>query len=191
MSNLNPDFFQTRRSRNGWGLLAVTLCFLIPLAALALPKDREQPIQITADQALRDEKQGVTIYSGNVKLIQGTLRIDAAKLTIYHDGPKLERVVAEGVPAHLQQLPDPDKGVVKARARSITYYQLEDRIHLEQQAQVERDGNIVTGDSINYFVDQDLFRADSTADSEDRVIVVIPPQKTPGEGQSSGNTDSQ
>ncbi len=78
----------------------------------ALPDDRDQPIHITADQALRDEKKGMTVYSGNVHMSQGSLRISADKITIFHSTEELDRVIAEGSPATLQQQPDPDKGPV-------------------------------------------------------------------------------
>ena len=38
----------------------IVLVFLLPGAAIALPDDRDQPIRIEADEALRDEKQGFT-----------------------------------------------------------------------------------------------------------------------------------
>lgn len=186
----NPNRELPHRLWSRLGIIAACL-FLSPMLTQALPEDREQPIRITADQALRDEKQGVTIYTGNVKLTQGSLKIDSDKLTIYHGGQDLDRIVAEGTPANLEQRPDPDKGLMKARARSITYYQLEDRIHLQQEAQIEQDGNIVTGNSIDYFIEKELVRADSTGDSNGRVQVVIPPQNIPQEEQDSGTTDSE
>ena len=48
---------------------ARALIFLLCLPATiahSLPDDRNQPIHITADKALRNEVEGVTIYSGNV-----------------------------------------------------------------------------------------------------------------------------
>ena len=54
-------------------LIAGLLCNLAAAAVLALPDDREQPISIKADKAVRDEKQGFTIYSGNVIMEQGSL----------------------------------------------------------------------------------------------------------------------
>ena len=61
----------------------------------ALPDDRDQPIHITADKALRDEKKGVTIYSGNVQMVQGSLELEADTLTIY---PHLRRMLRRSLP---------------------------------------------------------------------------------------------
>ena len=166
---------------------ALILALIPALHAAALPDDRDQPIHITADQALRDEKQGMTVYSGNVHMTQGSLQISADKITIFHMAEDLDRVIAEGSPATLQQQPELDKGLVHARANIITYYRVEDRVHLQQSAHIERDGAIVSGDSIDYFIAEELVKADSDAEQADsRVKVVIPPQAT----QSSDEEDS-
>ena len=58
----------------------LTLLFTLmglPLShgAMALDSDRDQPIQIVADVAVRDELAGKTRYEGNVVLTQGSLVI--------------------------------------------------------------------------------------------------------------------
>ena len=42
--------------------------------------DTEQPIEISADAAIREEPSGKTTYSGDVVLTQGGLRINADSL---------------------------------------------------------------------------------------------------------------
>ena len=49
----------------------------------ALPTDREQPIKITADSAVRNEQTGETRYEGSVELTQGSLHIEADLLTLH------------------------------------------------------------------------------------------------------------
>ena len=163
----------------------------LPMAALALPEDRDQPIRITADQALRDEKQGFTVYSGNVNMDQGTLHIDADRITVYHMEEEADRIVAEGSPAHLQQQPEPEKPLVHAEARVIEYFKAEDRVQLRQAAKIEQEGSIVTGDTIDYFITEQLVRADSDqADTGSRVEVVIPAQAIQEQDSDRGDTDS-
>lgn len=58
-----------------WGIT------LIPAIALALPSDREQPINIEADHAQLDDETGVTQYKGDAILTQGTLRIEGDVIT--------------------------------------------------------------------------------------------------------------
>lgn len=142
----------------------------------ALPEDRDQPMRITADKAERDDINGVTIYRGNVILIQGTLRLESDKLTIHHTDEDPSEIIAEGNPAKMQTRPELDKAIVYARGAVITYYKLEERVHLQTDGYVEQDGSVVTGDSIDYFIEKQLVKAEADETREgDRVVVVIPP----------------
>jgi lipopolysaccharide export system protein LptA len=157
------------------GALALLALLLGPWCQ-ALPDDREQPIHISADEALRDEKQGVTVYSGNVQMNQGSMHIEADRVTIYHVEAEADRIVARGRPAKMRQRPDLEKGPVLARALVIEYHQREQKVLLREEARIEQDGAIVTGDSIDYFIAQELVKADSDEAREgNRVQVVIPP----------------
>lgn len=158
--------------------MVAALCTLLAaVVASALPEDRDQPIHITADTAIRDEKQGFTVYSGNVHMIQGSMDIEADKITIFHATAQADKIVAEGKPARMQQKPAVDEPLVRARAQVIEYYKNEDRVHLKVDAHITQDGASVTGDSIDYFISEQLVKADSDGDSAgNRVQVVIPPQ---------------
>lgn len=172
--------------------IAALACALVTTPVAALPDDRDQPIRIEADEALRDEKQGFTRYEGNVKMDQGSLHIEADRITVYHDQRQADRIIAEGSPASLQQQPEPDKGLVKAQAGMIEYFKSEDRIRLSQRANIEQEGSIVTGDSIDYYITEQLVRADSDKSREDsRVQVVIPAQAVQGNRDERGETDSE
>jgi lipopolysaccharide export system protein LptA len=152
------------------------LWLLLGQWCLALPDDREQPIHISADEALRDEKRGVTVYSGNVVMDQGSMHIEADRVTIYHVEADADKIVARGRPAKMRQRPDLEKGPVFARALVIEYYQQEQKVLLREEARIEQDGSIVTGDTIDYFIAQELVKADSDENREgNRVQVVIPP----------------
>ena len=173
------------------GLALTAAMFAVPLAT-ALPEDRDQPIRIEADEALRDEKQGFTRYRGNVRMDQGTLRIEADEVTVYHIEQEADKIVARGKPARLQQQPEPEKGLMKARAHTIEYYKNDDRVQLLNNASIEQDGSMVTGDSIEYFISEQRVRADSDPSREDsRVQVVIPAQTIENRDSDSGETDSE
>ena len=81
---------------------------------------------------------------------------------------------------------------MKAQAGVIEYFKSEDRIRLSQSANIEQDGSIVTGDSIDYYITEQLVRADSDKSREDsRVQVVIPAQAVQGDREERGETDSK
>jgi len=188
MSQRGPEAVNVA-DRGGWRSLTATLAGLLLCATgtpgLALPEDRSQPIHISADQAIRDEKQGYTVYQGHVQMSQGSLKISAGKLTVFHEIEEADRIMAEGSPAHLQQRPGTGKGMMHARAKVIEYFKAEERILLRHDASIEQDGSRVAGESIEYFIDQQLIKADSERTSETgdggkgRVQVVIPASNLP------------
>lgn len=187
-----PDPGRTLRRALRVTFAAAAWLLLAP-GAIALPEDRQQPIRISADQALRDERQGFTEYTGNVRLQQGSLQIEAEKITVFHQQVAADRILAEGNPARLQQQPQADKGIVHAAAQRIEYFKAEERVQMRRKARIEQEGSIVTGDSIDYYMAEQRVRADS-GQREDggRVEVVIPAQVLEDEnGAASGATQSE
>ncbi len=181
----------TRRPERSAALFALLLALAgTPQYAPALESDSEQPIRISADQAVRDEKKGFTVYRGNVRVVQGSIRIEADAVTIYHEREEADRIVAVGKPARMQQRPNPEKGTVHASALTIEYFKREERVHLQDQAYIEQDGSTVTGDTIDYFIREERVRADAARSrSGNRVEVVIPAEQLQPAEDDSGQTD--
>ena len=99
-------------------------------SVLALPDDRSKPIEIQADSAERDAKTGVTTYSGNVDVQQGSIHIVASKVVLNSANDKLTKIHAIGSPAtYHQQLTGPSD-VVDAQALNI-YFDADKRSLIE------------------------------------------------------------
>ena len=170
------------RSRNDLParLLVLLLLTLITSLSQALPSDREQPIKITADSAVRNEQTCETRYEGSVELTQGSLHIEADLLTLYqYDGAADGLITATGTPATLQQTPQEGKAPIKAAAHRIAYDQKGDKVTLTENARIEQDGAIVTGATIDYVLSQQRVTANSDQTTGQgtgqRVEMIIPP----------------
>jgi len=153
---------------SAWSLLCAT-------STLALPGDRDLPIQIDADEAVLSEREGSTIYSGDVVLVQGKLVMRGDRLEIYTINKEVDRVIAYGKPATVEDQPDPKKPLVKAQAETIRYFVKKEKLELKVNAAVDQDGARVTGDSIVYFVKNQRVEAKSNK-QEGRIKMVIPPR---------------
>lgn len=163
-----------------WLAAAVLAC--IAGGAQALPGDRDQPIHIAADQALRDEQKGHTVYSGNVRMVQGSMEVDADRITIWHNEQDADKIVARGAPARMRQQPEIDQELVHAQADTITYWQRAQRVNLTTNARIEQRGDVVTGDQIIYFIERQLVKAESgKLEDGNRVNVIIQPSTQQGE----------
>jgi lipopolysaccharide export system protein LptA len=126
----------------------------LPSAALALPEDREQPIEIEADRAELDDATGRAVYSGSVRLDQGTLRVTADRLEIQTDRARVTRITAEGAedgePARYRQIPREGEQPVRASADTIVYDTTTETIELSGDARLEQAEDRFEGDRISY-----------------------------------------
>lgn len=144
--------------------------------ALALPEDQQQPIHVTANSAVQ-ENNTVT-YRGNVIIVQGSVRIEADQVVIYHDKGKLQKAIATGKPAHFQEQPEADGGLITGHAATLIYYNADQRVELLQDAFVDRDKSTVKGDRIEYLLPSKTVRAETApANASGRVEMVLQPNQ--------------
>jgi len=163
-------------------LFLYTAMGLVSLSAYSLPEDSQQPILISSNSAIKDDKRGLTIYQGDVDIKQGSLNIKADKVTIYSASEEVTKIVAEGQPASFKQKPELNKGDVLAKANTIEYRVSQKKITLTKDASLDQDGSSITGNKINY--DMEAARIEAAGSKEEggdngRVNVVIePPAQT-------------
>lgn len=168
-------------------LLSLSLLFIASLIywpASALPGDWEQEATILANSAELDRKEGVVIYTGDVVLTQGTLRIESERLTVYASDQKLEKAVAQGHPARYQQQIQAGDEFTFAEAQTIEFFALKRQAVLIGQAKLSQEGNQMTGERIHYDMDAEVIQAaGSTGEEPSRIKVVIQPQSKPIKGK--------
>ena len=121
-------------------IITLLLC-LWSLPGWGLSNDRNQPLQIEADKASLDEDTGIAVYTGNVLLQQGTMRFKGNRMTVYIKDDGVERVVLEGRPASYVQRMEDDQREQQAEAGRIEYQADTQRMILEQDARVWREGS--------------------------------------------------
>ena len=105
--------------------VTVVLLALLGAPVQSTPEDAEQPLSVDADSGSYDDAPNGTLeLAGNVQLRQGTLRVEASRVTATKRDGKLYRVIAtgaEGAPARFRQRIKPGEPVVHARARTVDY----------------------------------------------------------------------
>lgn len=161
-------------------LAASALSLLISPLVLALVTDKEQPINIKAGTQHISLKDGVATYGAGASLTQGSLKLDADKITIIRGkNQDIQTVIAEGNPAKYQQTPDDGKAAVHAEASSITYQLDKEQMILDKNVTVEQDGTITRGGRIEYDTKEQVVRASKGDNNPDgRVETIIPAKNT-------------
>lgn len=161
------------------------LIFTFSQWVFALPTDNQQPIHIQANSAVHDDRRGLTAYKGDVIISQGSLTIKADIVTLHKSkNNEIDRIVAKGKPAHLQQQPNTDKQIVHARGQTIKYFLDRELVQLIGNASLVQQDSTVISDQIDYYIKDQKVKAqgappgnDQTEKPSTRVEVVIPPRK--------------
>ncbi|MCK4502192.1 MAG: lipopolysaccharide transport periplasmic protein LptA [Desulfuromonadales bacterium] len=133
-------------------LLLWILCCL-PLGGFAAPvtadSDHNQPIEITAQQLEMLQMQRQAIFTGDVVVKQTEMTLHAKKLTIYlqQDQDQFERLEATGGVrvVHLDRI---------ATAETAIYYQADERLVLNGNAEVVQGQNKISGDEITLYLQE-------------------------------------
>ncbi len=166
-------------------LLFCLFSAFIANCALALPSDQQATITVEADRAQLNEKTGITTYQGSVIIKQGTLLIEADQVTIYSNQGQASKIICTGKPAHYQQQPKPEDGLVNAYGNTIEYHLDAKTITLIKNASLEQQGSTLKGDHINYDLKTELVEARGNTNNQQRVHMVIPASKPATDKQTT------
>lgn len=163
----------------------LALGLVLALAAgsvAALSSDSDQPIEIEADAMMLDDPQGITIYTGNVIVTQGSMRMTGDKFTVrYTQERDLKDATMEGEPATFRQRPDNSEVDVEGESKIIEYHAPEEMLYLITQAKVTHGERLFSGDRIAYDTARSIVQAEKAPTGDQRVRVVIPPRQREGQ----------
>ncbi len=161
---------------------------LLPLLTLplssplqALPDDKDQPIEITSESAELRDQEGYAVYSGSVRMTQGSLEIDADKIELFFKDSDLDKAVIYGgeqKQAYFQQIPNPGEEPVRGLSDRIVYQSGDDQIRLlgtdKREARFCQKGNEQKGQRMLYNTKTDVMKAEA------RTRTVFRPDSAPG-----------
>jgi lipopolysaccharide export system protein LptA len=160
---------------NPIALLTLLLLGLLPLQSIALDSDRDQAIEVEADRLEVREQEKISIYEGNVKLVQGSLNISSDRLVIhFNDANELTLMKMTGQPARFRQL-DNEHQELQGEAEQIDYTESESLLLLRRSAYLRHAGDEIKSDMIRFKTDTNRIEAGSTQ-SDERVKMVIKPR---------------
>lgn len=157
------------------------LCALLVLpagAARALPTDKDQPISVEADKLEIRDAEKISIYEGNVHLVQGSLEITSERMVIhFNDADELELMEMTGAPARFRQLDDQREEMI-GEARQINYLESESMLELIEEASFSRAGDSIESNRIRINTENNSIQA-GDAQTDERVKMLIQPRQKP------------
>lgn len=167
---------------------------LLPLlAALSLPAfaekaDREKPVNLEADNVTLDDIKKISVFQGNVLLVQGTLVLRADRVEAKQDGDGLQTVSARGNPVSFRQKRDGVDEYIEGFASQMEYDSVQSVLRLIGDARLRKGGDEIRGAQITYDAKTEFYKVigQGTPGASGRVRVIIRPK--PKTGESGGQT---
>jgi len=154
------------------------LFLLLPTQLWALASDSDQPIAVEADNLEVREQDNISVYQGNVSLVQGSLEITSDRLVIhFNDARELVLMEMTGSPARFRQLDD-DQQEMLGQALQINYTDSESLLELRDAARFSRAGDTIESNLIRINTNNNSIQAGSSKSSE-RVKMLIQPKQDP------------
>jgi len=157
--------------------LTLIICSLFSTPLWALSSDKDKPVEIEANSFKLDDAKKVTIYSGNVVITQGSLEIQADKVTIYGTRGQLNKIIATGNPAKLKQQPDGDEEIIRGKASRFEYIASKATLVLTDNATLWQGGSTFSSDRIIYDSKHAIVKAGDKSSGSTRVKVTLEPTK--------------
>jgi lipopolysaccharide export system protein LptA len=156
--------------------LICLLALLLSNQVLSKTADSEQPIHVEADSLEVRENDNISIYTGNVKLTRGSLKIHADRLTLYFDDNKILTLMKmAGSPATFRQLNDSNQAIT-GEAMKMEYRESESTLLLLDKAKLTQSADIIESNKINLNIDNNTIVAGSV-EPDNRVRMLIQPKQ--------------
>ncbi len=153
-----------------------------------------EKIFIDADQMKLNIETGFSVYTGNVKITQGELKLTGDKVTLQQSNDELERITVTGKPAFYNHVTQNGENI-QAQSEHMVYTASENKLVMTINAKLKQPDHQVSSQKIIYDTknkiviagDKNKSSGASGTSSEEnqsqRVNITLTPKKTPAENQ--------
>ena len=135
--------------------------------------DAKLPIKILADQVEVDPNKNISVYSGNVELQQGQMKLTADSLTATVKQGQLDRLEAKGRPARFNSVLSDGRPVL-GEASSIDFQAVNEILLLKGDGLLKQGGNSINNGRIEFNLKTGHFNAGGKG-AKGRVEVILQP----------------
>ncbi len=164
-----------------------TLLFFSQSASRAAEIEAVEKIFIDADHMQLNIETGYSVYTGNVKIRQGELKLTGDKVTVQQSNNEIERITVTGKPAHYNHITENGENI-QAQSEHMVYTANQNKLVMTINAQLTQPENQVNSQKITYDTKKKIVIAGdkngspsstSGTDSKQRVNITLTPKKAP------------
>ena len=152
--------------------ILLTILALLSLGVKATNEDSKQPIDIKAYTVVIDEKKGLSVYTGDAQVTQGSLELSAENIQVFSNNKAVNKVLAKGTKnkrAHYKQNQPNQPRFIEATAINITYLIEKEFVHLRGKAHLVQGFDSFSGATLDYDIKNDKVIAEKSEDDSERV----------------------
>lgn len=156
----------------------LAICLLAaPASLLALKSDRQEPLEIKADNSDGTFGDGTATLRGQVEIRQGSLLVQADVANVEKTEGRVTRIELVGGPVHLEQEIE-SEGLVVAKAKTIRYEVATGIVTLSGAADVVHPQYHISGETLVYDMNAQHFQG-SSGEQEGRLQIRLDPELLP------------
>lgn len=153
---LLADYFSAKK--NGLIIFLLSCLLFMPALSTAKTSDADQVLHIEADSVEIRERQGISIYQGNVSISRGSMLIKGQLIHITRKKNNTFIIKVEGKPAQFKQLNDSNQQI-SAQSQHMTFASDSGILTLDKAAILNQGENKFTSEHIIYNTQQDIVQA--------------------------------
>ncbi|SMN13266.1 LptA, protein essential for LPS transport across the periplasm [Bathymodiolus heckerae thiotrophic gill symbiont] len=132
----------------------------------------QEPVNVKAYAVVIDEPKGLSVWTGDARVVQGSLTLSAEKIQIFNIKHTITKVIAKGSknkPAYYKHNQPKQPHFVEATALKITYFADKQLVRLQGDAHLTQGFDYFSGSILNYDIKNDKIIASKSKDSVQRV----------------------
>lgn len=161
------------------------LLFIVQTNSLAA--EQLEKIFIDADHMKLNIETGFSVYTGNVIISQGELKLTGDKVTVQQSEKDIERITVVGRPAHYNHVTEKGENI-QAESEHMVYTASQSKLVMTVNAKLKQPDHQVSSQKIVYDTekkiviagDKDSSTSTGTATKENqRVNITLTPKKAP------------
>ncbi|MGC2165367.1 MAG: lipopolysaccharide transport periplasmic protein LptA [Gallionella sp.] len=158
----------------------LAILFMLSTPCMAERADRDQPIQLEADQVTIDDIGQTSTFVGNVRLTQGTMQLVGDKIEVLRQADGFKLVKIHGNTVSFRQKREGLNEFIEGFGERIEYDTRNATVDFYGLARVKRSLDEVRGDHITYSMKTETFQVSGAPASSDapaqRVRAVLLPK---------------
>jgi len=160
--------------------LLSSLLFAVQPVGAAATNEAVEKIFIDADHMQLNIQTGYSVYTGNVKIRQGELKLSGDKVTVQQNNNEIKRITVIGKPAHYNHVTEKGENI-QAQSEHMVYTASQNKLVMTINAQLTQPGNQVNSQKITYDTKKKIVIAGDKSGTETnpRVNITLTPKKTP------------